>query len=149
MLDKIKKNVAHYVHIFETRDPFKLAEYLKIIVQIGNIGECLGCYMFLKNHKYIFLNQNLDEWESRMVLAHELGHAVMHRKKNCYFLREKTLLLPGLEQEANIFAAELLIPEEVILEHPYYSVEQLSRLLGYREEFIRLKLKNMSWEDEI
>ena len=141
--DKIKKKVAYYVRKFNTRDPFRLADALNVEIQIGDTGSCCGCYMFLKNHRYIFLNQYLDEWESRMVLAHELGHAILHRKQNCYFLREKTLLLPGIEQEANLFAAELLIPEETILEYPDYSIEQLARLLGYREQFVKIKLRNM------
>lgn len=79
-----------------------------------------------------------------MVLAHERGHAALHRKRNCYFLREKTLLLPGIERETNISAAELLIPEETILEYPDYSTEQLARLLGYREQFVKLKLEKMN-----
>lgn len=143
MRDKIKKKVAYYVRKYNTRDPFRLANALNVEVQIGNTGSCCGCYMFLKNHRYIFLNQELEEQEANMVLAHELGHAVMHRKQNCYFLREKTLLLPGIEREANIFAAELLIPEETIFEYPNYSTEQLARLLGYREQFVKLKIKNM------
>lgn len=141
--DKIKKKVAYYVRKYNTRDPFRLANALNVEVQIGNTGSCCGCYMFLKNHRYIFLNQELEEQEANMVLAHELGHAVMHRKQNCYFLREKTLLLPGIEREANLFAAELLIPEETILEYPDYSIEQLARLLGYREQFVKIKLRNM------
>lgn len=143
MRDKIKKKVAYYVRKYNTRDPFRLANALNVEVQIGNTGSCSGCYMFLKNHRYIFLNQELEELEANMVLAHELGHAVMHRKQNCYFLREKTLLLPGIEREANLFAAELLIPEETILEYPDYSIEQLARLLGYREQFVKIKLRNM------
>ena len=143
MRNQIRKKVSYCVRKYGTRDPFRLAKELNIIIQIGDTSDCCGCYMFLKNHRYIFLNQNLDEREARMVLAHELGHAIMHRKQNCYFLRGKTLLLPGIEREANLFAAELLIPEETIQEYPEYTTEQLARLLGYREEFIKLKIKNI------
>lgn len=129
---------------YETRDPQRLANELNILVYRQDLGECQGCYIYMKRRKCIFLDQNLEEQEEKMVLAHELGHAVLHRKKNCYFLREKTLLLPGIEREANIFAAELLIPEETILEYPDYSTEQLARLLGYRERFVKLKLENMN-----
>ena len=63
--------------------------------------------MFLKNHRYIFLNQKLSKHELKMVMAHELGHAIMHRKENCYFIRNKTLMLTSkIEIEANTFAAE-------------------------------------------
>lgn len=144
MKDWIRKKVAYHVQKYETRDPQRLANELNILVYRQDLGECQGCYIYMKRRKCIFLDQNLEEQEEKMVLAHELGHAVMHRKQNCYFLREKTLLLPGIEREANLFAAELLIPEETILEYPDYSIEQLARLLGYRERFVKLKLENMN-----
>lgn len=137
-----KKSCLH-VQKYETRDPQRLANELNILVYRQDLGECQGCYIYMKRRKCIFLDQNLEEQEEKMVLAHELGHAILHRKQNCYFLRERTLLLPGIEREANIFAAELLIPEETILEYPDYSTEQLARLLGYREQFIKLKLQHM------
>lgn len=47
------------------------------------------------------------------------------------------------EKEANLFAVELLIPDEIIIEYKDYTAEQLSRLLGYHKRFIELKIKNM------
>lgn len=136
----IKRIVSYYVKKFQTTDPFEIADRLGILYQIGEIG-CEGCYMFLKNHRYIFLNQNLDERETRMVMAHELGHAVLHRKENCYFIRNKTLLLNSkTETEANRFAAELLIRDDVLEEYRDMTTEQLSRLLGYDKKLIELRL---------
>ena len=98
--------------------------------------------MFLKNHRYIFLNQDLSEHDMNLVMAHELGHAILHRKQNCYFIRNKTLLLNSkTEMEANKFAIELLIPNEIILENWQYTTSQLSRLTGYNEKLIELRLK--------
>lgn len=137
----IKRIVSYYVKKFQTTDPFEIADRLGVLYQIGEIG-CEGCYMFLKNHRYIFLNQNLDEQETRMVMAHELGHAVLHRKENCYFIRNKTLLLNSkTEMEANRFAAELLIGDDVLEEYSDMTMEQLSRLLGYNKKLIELRLK--------
>ena len=70
----------YYCKKFNTRNPFEIADYLGILYQIGDIG-CSGCYMFLKNHRYIFLNQNLSEPEARMVMAHELGTPSCIEKK--------------------------------------------------------------------
>lgn len=139
---QIKQIVSYYCKKFNTRNPFEIADHLGILYQIGNIG-CSGCYMFLKNHRYIFLNQNLSEYETRLVMAHELGHAIMHRKENCYFIRNKTLLLNSkIEIEANIFAAELLIPDNIIRENRDLTTQQLSRLLGYEQALIELRLKS-------
>lgn len=60
MRKDIKRMVAYYIRKFGTNDPFKIAEHLGVLYQIGEIN-CEGCYMFLKNHRYIFLNQNLSE----------------------------------------------------------------------------------------
>ena len=123
-----------------SRNPFEIARSLGIEYQLGSIG-IAGCYMFLKNHRYIFLNQELPPHELSLVMAHELGHAVMHRRQNCYFLRNKTLFLTSkIEREANLFAAHLLISEDCLEENRSYTVEQLARLTGYSEEFVRLRL---------
>ena len=96
--------------------------------------------MFLKNHKCIFLNEDLNEQERILVMAHELAHSIMHRKENCYFIRNKTLLLTSeIETEANMFAAELLIPDDLIYENPGMSKSQIARLAGYDERIMEFK----------
>lgn len=139
MRKDIKRIVAYYVRKIGTNDPFKIADHLGVLYQIGNIN-CDGCYMFLKNHRYIFLDQNLSELEMRLVMAHELGHALLHRKKNCYFIRNKTFLSTAwIEMEANTFAAELLIPDSLIYENPGMTKKQLARLAGYDERIMEFK----------
>ena len=136
----VKRLVAYYVKKYETRNPFKLAEYLNVFVHVGPLGSRAGCYMFLKNHKCIFLNEDLNEQERMLVMAHELAHSIMHRKENCYFIRNKTLLLTSeIETEANMFAAELLIPDDLIYENPGMSKSQIARLAGYDERIMEFK----------
>lgn len=136
----VKRLVAYYVKKYETRNPFKLAEYLNVFVHVGPLGSRAGCYMFLKNHKCIFLNEDLNEQERMLVMAHELAHSIMHRKENCYFIRNKTLLLTSeIETEANMFAAELLIPDDLIYENPGMSKAQIARLAGYDERIMEFK----------
>ena len=140
MRKDIKQLVNYYVRKFNTRNPYELAKCLHVQIQIGQLGSQAGCYMFLKNHKCIFLNEDLDENEMRLVLAHELGHAIMHRKENCYFIRNKTLMLTSkIEIEANTFAAELLIPDKLIFEHPDMPADQLARLAGYNDKIMNFK----------
>ena len=74
----------------------------------------------------------------------------MHRKLNCYFIRNKTLLLNSkIESEANIFAVNLLIPDETIMENNNFTTEQLSKLLGYNQELIELRMKSYDCESKI
>lgn len=142
MNEKIKGLVSYYRRKFNTDNPFEIADNLGILYQYCDLN-FEGCYMFLKNHRYIFINKKLQDNEMRMVMAHELGHAILHRKNNCYFIKNKTLLLNSkVEKEANLFAAELLISNEMILENYNYTTEQFARLLGYDKKLIELRLES-------
>lgn len=57
-MNDIKKIVAYYKRKTGTSDPFTLADRLGILYQFCDLNFD-GCYMFLKNHRYIFINQNL------------------------------------------------------------------------------------------
>ena len=106
----IKKLVQYYINKYHTRNPFELAEYLNVEVMTGPLGSRAGCYMFLKNHKCIFLNEDLEEHERTLVMAHELAHSILHRKQNCYFIRNQTLLLTSkFEIEAFQMILSLII----------------------------------------
>lgn len=77
-------------------------------------------------------------------MAHELGHAILHRKENCYFIRNKTLLLNSKNEiEANKFAIELLLPDEILNDYieSGYTIEQVARITGYYQKLIELRLK--------
>ena len=96
--------------------------------------------MFLKNHRCIFLNENLSENEIRLVMAHELAHSILHRKENCYFIRNKTLLLTSKNEiEANTFAAELLIPDELIFDNPGMTDKQIAGIIGCDSKIMEFK----------
>ena len=98
--------------------------------------------MFLKNHRYIFLSNQLQNQELNLVMAHELGHALLDRKANCYFIRNKTLFLNSrIELRANLFAAHLLIPNELLQEYTGYTEEQFCSCTGYPKELLELRLK--------
>ena len=102
MNDYVRKKALACKRKFNTSDPFKLARALGIEVMVCDIGSRLGCYMYLKRSKCIWINE-----------------------------------------EANAFAAELLISDDAILEAKAnsYTIDQLSRILGYEKELIQLRLK--------
>lgn len=140
-LMRVKRLVAYCTKKCGTSDPFEIADQLGILYQIGNC-EHEGCYMFLKNHRYIFLSNRLDRTELNLVMAHELGHALLDRKANCYFIRNKTLLLVSkLERRANLFAAYLLISDDILQDYTGYTQDQFCQCTGYPKELIELRLK--------
>jgi Zn-dependent peptidase ImmA (M78 family)/transcriptional regulator with XRE-family HTH domain len=64
----------------------------------------------------IFYNDSAPGDRTRFTLAHELGHLVMHFHQPPY---------PAMEEEANAFAAEFLMPERDIA--PYFLQPKVSR----------------------
>lgn len=139
--ERIKCLIAYFIRKYGTNDPFEIARQLGVLYQIGN-SKYEGCYMFLKNHRYIFLSNTLSETELRLVMAHELAHAIFDRKQNCYFICNKTLLLNSkIEQRANRFAAYLLISDDMLHEYDGFTKEQFCSCTGYPMELIELRLR--------
>lgn len=132
---EIKQRVNRLCRKHGTRDPFELAERMNILVVREPLGSINGYYNQCYRQKFIHINEELEEYRQKFTCAHELGHAVLHPKANTPFLRDNTLFsVSRLEREANCFAAELLCPDEVLLEYPGYTVGELARILGIREE---------------
>ena len=110
---KIRTIIAHYERMTGSRDPIRIAKFAGIGVIICQLDELSGFYKLIKRKKWIFINEDLIDTDMfRVVVAHELGHAFLHRTKECAFIKNHTLLLTSwVEREANLFAAELLIPD--------------------------------------
>ena len=139
---KIRRLVTYYTRLCGSRDPVAIAQFAGIGIHICSLGEIAGNYMLLKRKRWILINDSIDKDSPffRVVVAHELGHALLHRTENCAFIKRHTLLLTsGIEREANMFAAELLIDKDLIAE--YETTEQFCRGTGYPKELLELKIK--------
>lgn len=139
----IKKNVIELVTKYGTNNPYELAEMLGIQVIHRNLHEeIMGFYFYDRRNKYIFINSNLNENKKIFVCGHEVGHGVLHPTANTPFMREKTLFSTNkIEAEANIFAVELLIPDNALHEYRNmnYSIYDIARIHGVPPELCRLK----------
>lgn len=141
----ILKTVNKLLSKYKTNNPYELADYLNIQLLHCDLGGYYGCYRYLKKHRCIFINSGLSEKIALFVLAHELGHAILHQAENCYFMRNKTLLsLSKIEKEANLFAAYLLMPQSEINDYIKiynYSRSQIANIYGVPDELVDLRLK--------
>lgn len=137
----IKKIANQLKRKYLTDNPFELAKCLNIIVIRAPLGKLAGCYMYKRRNRIIYINSDIeDEGFLYEVMAHEVGHAVLHRTENCYFIKNKTYLLASkIENQANKFASEFLIDDDILEEYRDCNREQLSRLLGYSQKLIELK----------
>ncbi len=142
MKNYIRKVIGNLKKQFDTTNPFELAESLDITLIVTSLGSISGMYKYINRNKTIFLNENLNEYEQRFVLAHEIGHAILHTKSSCFFSNTLNNKLK-IEYQANLFAAELLIDLNEIdkLYLQGYSIKQLAAYYNVPVELIEFKFK--------
>lgn len=112
----IKGRVKKLVKKWGTKNPYKLCKYLKIEILYMDLGKIKGIYKKTLTNKFIVINENLSEFCQMIVLAHELGHALLHHSKEIQTLKDYDLFPKynnQIEIEANTFAAELLSDENI------------------------------------
>lgn len=144
---KVKRLIQYYKRITGICDPVKIAKHAGISIAILPLGEIAGNYILLKRKRWIFINDNipLDSPLFRVVAAHELGHALLHRKENCAFIKNQTLLLTsGIEREANLFAAHLLITDDMLQDYTGFTKEQFCSCTGYPMELIEIRMHTIA-----
>ena len=89
----------------------------------------------------LFFISNIYQKRRKIVIAHELGHLILHTDLNTSFYTENHLLSKGrIETQADKFAAELLIPDDVEI-HEDITIQQLACYLGVPEELVKLKFR--------
>lgn len=136
----IKKQVNSIVKKYGTRNPFEIINNLNAILVRTQLVGVHGFYQYFQRNNIIYIDESLPENEQLFVCAHELGHLFLHKQANAFFMDTKTYFNGSrYENEANAFAAELLIPDELILENPHYSKQQIAKLAGYTEKLMDFK----------
>lgn len=141
----IRNEVAYLKRYYKTNDPFDVIASKKILLLNEELGSIRGYYNLVLRQKQIHINCRLTEPQRIFTATHELGHAILHPKANTPFLMAHTYQsVDKLEVEANKFAVEFLIPDDVLTEYfkyQDYTIDQVARTLGYHKELIELRLK--------
>lgn len=110
-----------------------------------------GMLVEVGSEYYIAYNAKMPPGRRLFTVAHELGHYFLHRGDQSVFLCQQafeyTSSMP--EQEANAFAAELLMPYEKMVEfiQNQISIRMISRKLGVSEEAARYRIKSILTKD--
>lgn len=122
-MDYINREVKRIKNKYDEPDPYRLCHAMGILLLYESMGTyegaCKGFFLMQSRKKSITINSDLPEHLQRIILAHEIGHAVLHRKAtgvkafHDFALFDETSLY---EYEANIFAAEYLMDDSDVLE---------------------------------
>ncbi|WP_312667773.1 ImmA/IrrE family metallo-endopeptidase [Tissierella praeacuta] len=141
----IKDIVQGLIEIYETRNVYELVDLLNIGLIKRDLPTGIKGKFFrdLFDNEFIFVSNELSPQEEIQVIAHELGHAILHTELTASYYTENHLLNKDqIEYQANKFAAELLMPNDVDFSiYDSMTIKELSCLFEVSEKLIELKFK--------
>jgi Zn-dependent peptidase ImmA (M78 family) len=113
-------------------------------------GAIKGYFIIYKRIRAITVNMDLPPEMQRIITAHELGHAVHHKGSRAQAFHDVVLFdqTSALEKEANLFAAELLLTDEAVVDvlnqdMTFYSA---ASQLQVPMELLDFKFRIMKWK---
>ena len=151
IIDTVEKLTKKY----DTRDPYELCKCLGIKIHFYDMEKKLkGFFFYQSRQKNIVIDSNVNEVLERILVAHELGHAVLHTKIAMMKGFQEMEVLDGgspEEDEANFFAAELLLKDQEVLdclsEYSFFETAQRlfvpAALLDYKFSLLHEKGKRV------
>lgn len=146
IIDKVEEILDEY----GGSDIIETAENSGAKVWFRELGTLKGFYVYVNGSRYIVINEKLDDVTAAVVCAHELGHDMLHRELSEGGIRENTLFLENnkTEREANLFAAEILISDDEILEgiSDYNNLQALAAEMRMPEELVDFKLELLNYK---
>ena len=139
------------VRKYHTRDPYELCQLLGIKIHYYDLQKKLkGFFYYQSRQKNIVIDHNVNGILERILVAHELGHAVLHTKIAMMHGFQEMEVFDDRsieENEANFFAAELLLEDgkvlECLSEHTFFETAKMlyvpAALLDYKFSLLHEK----------
>lgn len=135
-------------------DPFRLchAMGIKLIFQpMGKSPDAVkGFFLEHKRIRTITVNSDLPEVIQKIIVAHEICHALFHRKAGIQTFHEVRMFdqTSVLEKEANLFTAELLLDDASVFDvlnrdTTFFSA---AAVLYVPAELLDFKFRLMKWK---
>ncbi len=122
-VDMINREVQKIKKKYKETDPFRLCRAMGILVLYAPMGSgnkcCKGFFLSQSRKRAVTVNSDMSPLLQRMIVAHELGHAVLHSKSSgikAFHDFRVFDTVSQMESEANIFAADLLMDDADVLE---------------------------------
>jgi Zn-dependent peptidase ImmA (M78 family) len=94
----------------------------------------------------IYLNRKTEPNSQRFIVAHEIGHLMLHETGLVFRDVLSSTGLRPREVEANAFAADLLMPRWMIQAYaPLGSLEDLARTFNVSSRAMSIRLENLGY----
>ena len=118
--DYIIRAVEDLDRKFLTRNPYELCDCLGIRIRRKDLKKKLKGFFFYQSRiPNIVIDSNVNEILEKILIAHELGHATLHSQIAMMAGFQEMEVLDSasaMENEANLFSAELLLNDKDVLE---------------------------------
>lgn len=122
---RAQKKATSVLDSFYIRNPSEIdligiLGYEGILLKTSKLGRCQGSLVRNGQTGIINIDSGIrDKRKRRFVIAHELGHWYLHRDKKLFAcseedLSETSMRTDQIEKEANVFAAEFLLPTKLL-----------------------------------
>jgi Zn-dependent peptidase ImmA (M78 family) len=132
-------------------NPIDVSRFLGVRVSFvsftGDSSQISGLFDFTTDT--IMVNKDEPGVRQTFTIAHELGHRVMHQdwaaSDNYSVLwRDPTKQKKDRrEQEANVFAASLLMPREMVKRYRHLDIQAMARLFAVSEQVVNNRLNSL------
>jgi len=132
-----------------------IAEKLGLQVLLATFSsDDIAGFLQISPDKRIVVNRSHAPTRRAFTIAHECGHFVLHSQElvdnpdiGVLFRRPIGGETDPIEQEANCFAANLLVPERLLARHyEYQPYSEIAALFGVSEEVIKYRLRRTGRE---
>ena len=133
----IEYKVKDLIKKYNTSNIKELVDHLDISIeyQVFKAKTLDSRLMIVDSKGYIFVRSDLDCAYENFLIAHELGHYVLHHDENISFNFLRRVYKTRLEREANEFAIRLLMYKEL---HNIKELENIEFIV--KEKGIPLKV---------
>jgi len=139
---------------YKEGDPFRLCHVMGIKLLFQSMGTdsdaVKGFFLEHNRIRTITVNSDLPPIFQRIIVAHELCHAELHRKCGVRAFHEVRMFDQNsiLEKDANLFAAELLLSDSEVLEMLNQDTTFFSAaaMLKVPAELLDFKFRVMKWK---
>lgn len=145
----IKQATTRLKAKYQTEDPYDICGYMDIQIMKrpmgGNARSCKGFFLCSSRCKMIVINSDLPDSIQRIIVAHELGHAVLHSDSAISAFHEFSMFdeTDRMEYEANVFAAEFMLSDTEVMESLEMQMDffQTAKCLYVPPELLDFKLR--------
>jgi Zn-dependent peptidase ImmA (M78 family) len=152
--DDICRAVKQLRHRYSESDPFRICKQMGIVLLFQSLGKdpsaIKGFYLECKRIRTITVNSDLPSVIQKIIVAHELGHATLHRSSGLHAFHEVGMFDESstMEKDANLFAAEFLLDDDDVLkalnaDNTFFSA---AAQLYVPIELLDFKFRVMKWK---